>query len=117
MASLIKDVPAVAVAEEVSNGYVPAGDRPDSEHRRPATTPGPGHLASAFPGHALSLATRSVHADDYINSHRAVAPPMHVSTTFRYSSDPDKLVVWENQDVCYPVTSRMRCLPASELSR
>ncbi len=59
---------------------------------------GPTSLAASF-GHQLSLASRSVHADDYINSHRAVAPPMHVSTTFRYSNNPDNLVVWENIDV------------------
>ncbi|RYO75778.1 hypothetical protein DL764_010318 [Monosporascus ibericus] len=43
------------------------------------------HLSS------LSLSARAVHADDYLNSHQAVAPPMHVSTTFRYSRDPEKL--------------------------
>ncbi|KAK4449513.1 Cys/Met metabolism PLP-dependent enzyme-domain-containing protein [Podospora aff. communis PSN243] len=44
----------------------------------------------------LSLASRSVHADDYINNHQAVAPPLHVSTTFRYSRDPEKLQPWTN---------------------
>src|SRR4051794_34450190 len=70
----------------------------------PATTqhvpeqPGPDHLDRAF-GKQLSLASRSVHADDYINNHQAVAPPMHVSTTFRYSRNPDDLVSWENLNV------------------
>lgn len=60
---------------------------------------GPGQLASVF-NRELSLASRSIHADDYINTHRAVAPPMHVSTTFRYARDPDELVPWLNTDVC-----------------
>lgn len=60
---------------------------------------GPDGLARAFPGRTLSLATRTVHADDYVASHRAIAPPLHVSTTFRYSRDPERLVQWENLDV------------------
>jgi len=55
-------------------------------------------LAEAF-SNGLSLASRSVHADDYINNHQAVAPPLHVSTTFRYSRDPDNLVPWSNHNV------------------
>ncbi|TQV96783.1 cystathionine beta-lyase [Cordyceps javanica] len=39
----------------------------------------------------LSLSSRLVHADDGISTHRAVAPAMHVSTTFRYSDDPETL--------------------------
>lgn len=45
------------------------------------------------------LASRAVHADDNVSSHRAVAPPMHVSTTFAYDTDPSKLVPNENVDV------------------
>ncbi|KAK3899588.1 pyridoxal phosphate-dependent transferase [Staphylotrichum tortipilum] len=58
---------------------------------------GPDQLASVF-GRQLSLASRSVHADDYTNTHSAVAPPMHVSTTFRYSDNPDKLQPWSEID-------------------
>lgn len=47
----------------------------------------------------LALASLSVHADDHISAHRAVAPAMHVSTTFRYSDNPDDLVPDENVDV------------------
>lgn len=47
----------------------------------------------------LSLASRAVHADDGIQSHRAVAPAMHVSTTFRYSDEPENLKSWDNVDV------------------
>ncbi|KAL8370139.1 hypothetical protein RB595_000495 [Gaeumannomyces hyphopodioides] len=59
--------------------------------------PGPESLEAAFE-HGLSLSTRAMHADDYINSHQAVAPPLHVSTTFRYHEDPDKLVFWGQPD-------------------
>jgi hypothetical protein len=38
-----------------------------------------------------SADTRAIHADDYVNSYADVAPALHVSTTFRYSQDADKL--------------------------
>lgn len=47
----------------------------------------------------LSLASRAVHADDGIAAHRAIAPAMHVSTTFRYNPDPSQLKSWDNVDV------------------
>ena len=62
---------------------------------------GPDQLAAAF-GRQLSLASRSVHADDHTNTHTAVAPPMHVSTTFRYAENPDELVPWSDVDVSKP---------------
>lgn len=74
---------------------------PNTPEARP---PGPESLAAAF-GHRLSLSTRAMHADDYVNSHPAVAPPMHVSTTFRYHQDPDKLVPWGQPDVCFFLVS------------
>lgn len=40
----------------------------------------------------LSLATLGIHGDDPINSYTDVAPALHVSTTFRYPRDPEKLV-------------------------
>lgn len=39
----------------------------------------------------LSLATKGIHADDPINLNIDVAPPLHVSTTYRYKSDPTQL--------------------------
>jgi len=51
----------------------------------------------------LSLTARAIHAGDHLNSHHAVAPPMHVSTTFRYSDDPDKLAAWDNVNVRDPL--------------
>ena len=46
-----------------------------------------------------SMASRLVHADDHIATHRAVAPAMHVSTTFRYNDDPSQLVPENYTDV------------------
>ncbi|KAI4115972.1 MAG: hypothetical protein LQ345_003527 [Seirophora villosa] len=36
--------------------------------------------------------TQAIHADDSLNNFEDVAPPMHVSTTFRYTNDPDRLI-------------------------
>jgi hypothetical protein len=47
----------------------------------------------------LSLSSKTVHADDYLNKGRDVAPPLHVSTTFRYNRDPDQLKVHRGEDV------------------
>jgi cystathionine beta-lyase/cystathionine gamma-synthase len=42
----------------------------------------------------LSLSSKTVHADDYLNKGQDVAPPLHVSTTYRYDRDPNALKVW-----------------------
>ncbi|ETS75927.1 hypothetical protein PFICI_12871 [Pestalotiopsis fici W106-1] len=42
-------------------------------------------LAAALPD--LSTSTRAVHADDILNNVDDVAPPIHVTTTFRYPRD------------------------------
>ncbi|KAK7748411.1 hypothetical protein SLS62_008567 [Diatrype stigma] len=55
----------------------------------------------------LSLSARTVHADDYLNSHQSVAPPMHVSTTFRYNRDPDLLAPWLNINTNNPHDSHV----------
>ncbi|KAJ9156965.1 Cystathionine gamma-synthase [Coniochaeta hoffmannii] len=73
---------------------------------KPGAGSGPDHLASAF-SRELSIASLSVHADDYINSHRAVAPPLHTSTTFRYAPDPDDLRPWDNLDPNAPHDSHI----------
>ncbi|EXJ83368.1 cystathionine beta-lyase [Capronia coronata CBS 617.96] len=39
----------------------------------------------------LSAATQAIHADDALNVVDDVAPPIHVSTTFRYDRDPSRL--------------------------
>jgi cystathionine gamma-synthase len=71
------------------------------------TTKGPGALAAHFGDHKLGLSSLSVHADDYINSHRAVAPALHMSTTFRYNDDPDRLRAWDNTDDNAPYDSHI----------
>lgn len=48
---------------------------------------------------SYSASTLAVHGDDALNSTEDVAPAMHVSTTFRYTSDPDKLVPFSVADV------------------
>ena len=48
----------------------------------------------------LSLSSATIHADDYLNKDsRDVAPPLHVSTTFRYNKDPDTLKTLTKVDV------------------
>ena len=37
--------------------------------------------------------TRALHADDYLNLVTDVAPPIHLSTTFRYPDDPEADIV------------------------
>ncbi|KAK4540085.1 hypothetical protein LTR36_009826 [Oleoguttula mirabilis] len=55
----------------------------------------PNHTELAIPNPpqppTYSLATLGIHADDSINEYTDVAPALHVSSTFRYSHDPDKL--------------------------
>jgi hypothetical protein len=48
---------------------------------------------------SLSLSSQAIHADDFLNINQDVAPALHVSTTFRYSSNPDKLVPSHQLDV------------------
>jgi hypothetical protein len=48
---------------------------------------------------ALTLSSKTIHADDYLNKGRDVAPPLHVSTTFRYNRDPDALQTLTSVDV------------------
>ncbi|PYH96460.1 cystathionine gamma-synthase [Aspergillus ellipticus CBS 707.79] len=44
------------------------------------------------PSDLLHPSTRALHADDPLNRVTDVAPPIHLSTTFRYPDDPDLLV-------------------------
>lgn len=48
---------------------------------------------------SLSLSSKTVHADDYLNRGQDVAPPLHVSTTFRYDHDPNALKTWNELKV------------------
>ncbi|KAI4216528.1 MAG: hypothetical protein LQ351_001017 [Letrouitia transgressa] len=40
----------------------------------------------------LSPSTQAIHGDDYLNTTSDVAPPLHVSTTFRYTDNPEDLI-------------------------
>ncbi|RKF63168.1 Cystathionine beta-lyase MetC [Erysiphe neolycopersici] len=47
----------------------------------------------------LSISSKAIHSDDFLNGdQRDVAPPLHVSTTFRYNNDPDSLVSSREHD-------------------
>ena len=48
---------------------------------------------------SLSLSSRALHADDHLNTVTDVAPPLHLSTTFRYDKDPANLLPWADLDV------------------
>lgn len=41
-------------------------------------------------------ATRALHADDPLNLVTDVTPPIHLSTTFRFPSEPEKLIPSED---------------------
>lgn len=45
-------------------------------------------------------ATLALHADDALNNVTDVAPPLHLSTTYRYSENPEDLVPWADATVC-----------------
>lgn len=47
----------------------------------------------------MAMSTQAVHADDFVSSHRAIAPAMHVAVNYRYARDPSQLVPGENKDV------------------
>lgn len=49
--------------------------------------------------------TQALHADDRLNLVTDVAPPIHLSTTFRYSNDPNDLIPSEDPVVsaCSPL--------------
>jgi hypothetical protein len=54
-------------------------------------------LEKALPD--MAMATKAVHADDFVSPHRAIAPGIHVAVNYRYARDPENLVELENTDV------------------
>jgi hypothetical protein len=60
-----------------------------------------GKVHSAERASHLSLSSQLVHADDHLNSGQDVAPALHVSTTYRYSKDPDALQPLSEKDVSF----------------
>ncbi|GAO48438.1 cystathionine gamma-synthase [Saitoella complicata NRRL Y-17804] len=75
----------------------------------------------------LSLSTLAIHGDDKVNVVTDVAPPMHVSTTYRYPRNPDELVPVSGDEVpsttephvysrvTHPNTTRLESLLSSIL--
>ena len=57
------------------------------------------HAMSSLPAE-YDNSTRAIHADDILNSSTDVAPALHVSTTFRYASNPDELLAASDVTVC-----------------
>src|SRR3569833_440045 len=101
-------VPVASGAElptSAPEGGAPAPAQPDVSTAHP---PELDRLTAAF-GHSLSLGSYTVHADDYINTQSDVAPPLHVSTTFRYSSNPDELLPADEIDVRKPISPTPLC--------
>ena len=56
---------------------------------------------------ALSTSTRALHSDDHLNRNPDVAPPIHLSTTFRYSSNPGDLVPAADEDHAVPTDAHV----------
>lgn len=59
------------------------------------------------PQHQSTLA---IHGDDHLNRSTDVSPALHVSTTFRYASNPSELVpakdleVWRHSLICLGIS-------------
>lgn len=50
--------------------------------------------------------TRALHADDHLNRVTDVAPPIHLSTTFRFPDNPDDLIPSVDPVVCLRISQR-----------
>ncbi|KAL2042009.1 hypothetical protein N7G274_005197 [Stereocaulon virgatum] len=53
------------------------------------------------------LSTLAIHGDDHLNSSADVAPALHVSTTFRYASNPSELVPVRNVKEALPTDAHV----------
>jgi hypothetical protein len=55
----------------------------------------------AVDSNSLSTSTLAIHADDFLNSDDTtdVAPALHVSTTYRYTRDVERLAPLYDEDV------------------
>lgn len=67
---------------------IPATNGTNAETHNDASTPAP----STTPTKPYSRSTLAIHADDRLNTVTDVAPPIHLSTTFRYAHDPEALI-------------------------
>jgi len=59
---------------------------------------------------SLSLSSRAVHADDHLNNVTDVAPPLHLSTTFRYDDNPENLLPWADREVRIYIFLKSDCV-------
>ena len=50
--------------------------------------------------YTLAPSTKAIHGDDHLNTARDVAPPLHLSTNFRYAENPEDLVTAGESEVC-----------------
>lgn len=63
-----------------------------------SSQPPQSHSSSSL-AETYAPATQALHADRHLDVTSDVAPPLHVSTNFRYASDPDALVPLAELDV------------------
>ena len=63
-------------------------------------------ISSKMASHNTHPSTKALHADDTLNQVTDVAPPIHLSTTFRYPNDPDQLILSEDPVVRLKPTHR-----------
>lgn len=69
------------------------------------------------PPSKLSLASLAIHADDFLNSGQDVAPPMHVSTTFRYDRNSDNLLHITDRTVSTLIDFQYKTDPGTSKSK
>ncbi|KAH7195092.1 hypothetical protein BKA60DRAFT_601503 [Fusarium oxysporum] len=54
---------------------------------------------------SMGMATRAIHADDFLSPHHAIAPAIHATVCYRYSRNPDNLVPKVTDDLNAPFDS------------
>ncbi|PGH32252.1 cystathionine beta-lyase [[Emmonsia] crescens] len=65
-------------------------------------------MAELHPPSYAQPATLALHADDPLNVVTDVAPPLHLTTTFRYSNNPEDLIPWSDSTLAnLPATSHI----------
>lgn len=64
--------------------------------------------------HNARPSTKALHADDTLNQVTDVAPPIHLSTIFRYPNDPDQLIPSEDPVVCLRPNTQTSIFPTNK---
>ena len=88
--SLVQQRVKTTMAQPATNGV----EHIDADDQSKTTVPlvdAQAAILDSFHLENVSPATLAVHADDPLNVVSDVAPPVHVSTTFRYPRDPEQL--------------------------